>query len=391
MVGKTLRETRDLIARTYTDVIRQPYVSVALDETASKRRVYVGGMVDKPASYMLPLGSTPTEAIVAAGITDESDLRSVTVRHPGGEAVTVDMSGLRTQAPVDTTILLGWDDRVYVPAFENRLTVLGQVTKPGTFTIPLGRVIRVVDLLTQVAGGFTETADRRTAMLIRDSGKTTETLDLRKMLERGDMSQNYELRGGDVVVIPEADRVTVAGEVVAPASFYGGAHLTLLEALVKAGGFTARAGLKQARVKRADGQVSELDLESLWRRGDTSKNLELTPGDVLIIPRADPEEVLITGAVQKAGTVEPARREGPLTAEDTRLDGADALLRPQPRPDLPGGRGQGRQCPGGDGAGRHARETCSWSPATWSTSRISARWPCWAPSPGPAWWTTIPS
>ena len=63
VVGKTLNEARAQIAKTYRDVIREPYVSVALDETASKRRAYVGGAVEKPGSYLLPLGSTPAEAV----------------------------------------------------------------------------------------------------------------------------------------------------------------------------------------------------------------------------------------------------------------------------------------------------------------------------------------
>ncbi|MGE5532331.1 MAG: polysaccharide biosynthesis/export family protein, partial [Bacteroidota bacterium] len=94
VIGKTLAEARDLIARTYRDVIREPYVSVALDETASKRRVYVGGTVAKPGSYMMPLGSTPAEAIVTAGLTDESDLEHVTVRRADGEILKLDLTGL---------------------------------------------------------------------------------------------------------------------------------------------------------------------------------------------------------------------------------------------------------------------------------------------------------
>ncbi|MEI6501550.1 MAG: polysaccharide biosynthesis/export family protein, partial [Armatimonadota bacterium] len=80
VIGKSLLETRALIARTYKDVIREPYVSVALDEAASKRRIYVGGAVDKPGSFMLPLGSTPSEAVVAAGLIEDSDLTRVTLQ-----------------------------------------------------------------------------------------------------------------------------------------------------------------------------------------------------------------------------------------------------------------------------------------------------------------------
>ena len=304
VIGKSLQETRALIARTYKDVIREPYVSVALDETASKRRVYVGGAVEKPGSFLLQLGGTPAEAVVAAGLTEDSDLTRVTLLREGGEKTVIDLSGLRTHEPLTTGIYLRWDDRIYVPNRDNRLTVIGQVVKPGSYVLPLGRTVRVLDLLTQIGGGPTENADRQNAMLIRNGGTESTLIDLRRMLEQGDMSQNYELQGGDVLVVSEADRVTVAGEVLAPASFYGGNKLTLLEALVKAGGFTPLAGLKQAKIKKADGQITPVDLDALWRRGDLTQNVALTAGDVVIVPRADPEEVLVTGAIAKPGTMD---------------------------------------------------------------------------------------
>ncbi|MHB8997279.1 MAG: SLBB domain-containing protein [Armatimonadota bacterium] len=304
VIGKSLSEARELIARTYRDVIREPYVSVALDETASRRRVYVGGSVEKPGSYFLPLGSTPAEAVVAAGLNDESDLQHVTVRRATGEVLVLDLTGLRTRQPLQTNIYLNWDDVIDVPNRDNRLTILGQVGKPGSYVVPLGRAVRVIDLLTQIGGGLVENANRQTALLLRAGAAAPQQIDLRKLLNEGDLSQNYELQGGDVLVVPEADRVTVAGEVNAPASFYSGTRLTLLEAMVRAGGFTPRAGLKQATIKRANGQICQVDLEALWRRGDSSQNIELSPGNVVVVPRADPEEVLITGAVARPGTVD---------------------------------------------------------------------------------------
>lgn len=304
VIGKSLSEARELIAGTYRDVIREPYVSVALDETASRRRVYVGGSVEKPGSHFLPLGSTPAEAVVAAGLNDESDLQHVTVRRATGEVLQLDLTGLRTRQPLRTNIYLNWDDVIDVPNRDNRLTILGQVGKPGSYVVPLGRAVRVIDLLTQIGGGLVENANRQTALLLRAGAAGPQQIDLRKLLNEGDLSQNYELQGGDVLVVPEADRVTVAGEVNAPASFYSGTRLTLLEAMVRAGGFTPRAGLRQATIKRANGQVCQADLEALWRRGDSSQNIELSPGDVVMVPRADPEEVLITGAVARPGSVD---------------------------------------------------------------------------------------
>lgn len=302
VVGKTLRETRDLVARNLQDLIRRPYVSVALDENASKRRVYVSGRIEKPGSQLLPLGATLPDAVVAAGFTEESDLSRVTLRRTSGEVIVADLSGLRTQQALDTGVVLQWDDRIFVPAMDNRLTVVGQVAKPGTYTIPLGRRLTVVDLVTQVAGGLTEQAARR-AILMRGGGEPDEEIDLARLLEQGDVSQNYDLQGGDVLVVPLGGRITIAGEVGQPATLFPVPGMTLLEAIVRSGGFTPLADLRRAQLRRGN-EVCMVDLEALWRRGDLTDNIVLQPDDVLIVPRARAEEVLVMGAVGKPGTVD---------------------------------------------------------------------------------------
>jgi len=309
VVGKSLREVNDLITKYYKDVLKRPYVTVALDEPNSKRRVYVSGRVEKPGSQMLPLGATLPDAVVGAGFDDESDLARVTLRHADGAVSTVDLSGLRTALPLETNILLRWDDRVYVPERSSRLTILGQVAKPGSYTTPLGRRLTLVELLTQVAGGLTSQA-AKSATLIREGSEKSEQIDLVRLLEQGDMTQNRDLYAGDTVVIPESGRVTIAGEVGQPTTLYPANGMTVLEAIVRAGGFTPNAGLRSAQLRRGD-QVSVLNLEDAWRRGNLTDNVLLQPGDVLIVPKAPEEEVLITGAVLRAGTVDIRNKENP--------------------------------------------------------------------------------
>lgn len=80
-------------------------------------------------------------------------------------------------------------------------------------------------------------------------------------------------------------------------------QLSLLDALALGGSVDlSKADLYQAYV--AQGSVKlPVDLHSLLVDGDLSQNITLTPGDAIVIPSAENEDVYIMGAVAKPGAV----------------------------------------------------------------------------------------
>jgi polysaccharide export outer membrane protein len=303
VVGNSLRETRELITRHYRDVMRHPFVSIALDENASRRRVYVGGSVEKPGSQLLPFGSTLPDAVVAAGFTADSDLSQVTVRRVDGEIIRADLTGLRTRQPLDTTIVLQWDDRVYVPASELRLTVAGQVVQPGVYPVPLGRRVRLLDLIAQLGGGLTEQAGPR-ARLIRSGEDQPIEIDLSRMLEQGDLAQNYELQPGDVVIVPRA----TAQEIVVTGAVDKGGVIdirnqtppTLLAVLAGVGRLPS-SDFGRVSVYR-DGEHIVANADAALKQGDMRHNPVLRPGDVVYVPETG--KVALLGAFLRTGLLD---------------------------------------------------------------------------------------
>ena len=88
-----------------------------------------------------------------------------------------------------------------------------------------------------------------------------------------------------------AQRVRVIGATEEPASIPYRANMTLLDAMIAVGGLSEFASGNRARLirfDRASGQQREygLRISSLLRRGDTSANVNLEPGDVIIIPES---------------------------------------------------------------------------------------------------------
>lgn len=80
------------------------------------------------------------------------------------------------------------------------VTVLGQVQQPGVFTLPVNRVLTVVEVI-GMAGGVTEVADEKKVMLRSAATGRTTILNLKEMM-RG-RAQDVVLSKGDVVTVPE--------------------------------------------------------------------------------------------------------------------------------------------------------------------------------------------
>lgn len=88
-----------------------------------------------------------------------------------------------------------------------------------------------------------------------------------------------------------AQRIRIIGATEEPASIPFRANMTLLDAMIAVGGLSEFASGNRARLirhDRATGQQREygLRISSLLRRGDTSANVDLRPGDVIIIPES---------------------------------------------------------------------------------------------------------
>lgn len=307
VAGKTLGEAQKLITQQYKKFLRYPHITVALDESASRRRVYITGAVEKPGSHFLPWGATLLDALSAAGCQEEADLAQITLRRANGEIIACDVKSWAAPA---ANPLLHADDRIYVPKQQAFVTVLGQVAKPGIYPLPAGRALTLVELLAQLAGGLTEQAARR-ALLFPAGAQQPEEIDLKRLLEQGEASLNLTLKSGDLILIPHAGRITIGGEVTRPLSLSpASGSLTILEAIVQAGGFTAQADLRRAQLRRG-AEFITLNLELLWRQGEMKDNLALQADDILIIPRAHSAEILITGAVSKPGVVDVTGQEPP--------------------------------------------------------------------------------
>lgn len=85
------------------------------------------------------------------------------------------------------------------------------------------------------------------------------------------------------------EQIRVLGEASQPRSMLYRDSMTILDVLVETGGLTQYAdGNNSILVRRVDGQIEEyrLRLDDLLQNGDATANVDMRPGDVVIVPEA---------------------------------------------------------------------------------------------------------
>lgn len=159
------------------------------------------------------------------------------------------------------------------------------------------------------AGGGTADADLTHAYILRGEVRIPVDLSI-NWRAQAPPGINPLLAPGDILAIPVREvtlrRVLVVGEVAQPRPLPYAEGMTLLDAYLGAGGGTATADLKSARITRQQeggGMVDiPVDIDELLSGGALEKNIVIAPGDIVTIPAKPTKEpdarVLVVGEVR---------------------------------------------------------------------------------------------
>jgi len=87
---------------------------------------------------------------------------------------------------------------------------------------------------------------------------------------------------------PFSEQIRVVGEAAKPQALPYRQNMTLLDVMIAVGGLTDFAAGNSATILRggAGGTQYSVRLKDLIRRGDVSANVDMKPGDILIIPQS---------------------------------------------------------------------------------------------------------
>jgi polysaccharide biosynthesis/export protein len=131
-----------------------------------------------------------------------------------------------------------------------RVTVLGEVKKPGRY--PIDPNTNIFDLLAE-AGGIAETG-AQVIYIQRRQADGTETrlpIDL-KAFGASPPSGSATLQPGDQIFVPVAEKFYIYGEVANPNEYRIEPGMTVTQAIARAGGVTIRGSARRVDIKRED-------------------------------------------------------------------------------------------------------------------------------------------
>jgi polysaccharide export outer membrane protein len=164
-----------------------------------------------------------------------------------------------------------------------------QPTGPGIYSLkgktPMSELI-------VTAGGFVKEAELRNIRITSRDG-TIKKVNLFEFMFSGELSNDIIIDDGDIISVPykadtEEYNIFILGEVRKPGIYKLTPELTVLQLLVKAGGYKNTALLDEIRIIRGgldNPQVILADTKAVLERGEISKDLFLQNKDIIYIPK----------------------------------------------------------------------------------------------------------
>lgn len=161
-----------------------------------------------------------------------------------------------------------------------KVTIMGQVKNPGMYE--LKGYTTFLEVLLK-AGDLTSNAGDK-AIIKRKAGSPGKkeqviTIDLSRLIEKGDTSLNIPILDGDSIYIPKAGIFYVTGEVKSPASYKFQEGTTVLKAVTMAGGFTDKASTGRVKVIRMENGKEKI-------MEDVKMGEPIKPDDVIVVPES---------------------------------------------------------------------------------------------------------
>jgi len=173
-------------------------------------QVFVTGAVKSPALYSLKQSQAGILEVItrAGGLSDGADMKSVRVIRSNGEELKVDLTGALLRGEAKGLPKLNTGDVVVVTQSVERVWVLGYVARPGAQLLPQNEVLTISQVISLSGGNLARGRMSKVGLIRMENGVETRTIyDVGRFLMKGDATQNPQIKPGDIVYVPETNKV----------------------------------------------------------------------------------------------------------------------------------------------------------------------------------------
>ncbi|MEJ5230047.1 MAG: SLBB domain-containing protein, partial [Pseudothermotoga sp.] len=240
--------------------------------------VFVFGDVVQNKKIEFYQGEAFRLSTVLGKVNITGETQEIRLIFPTGEATTVSMRDIQL-GKTDLSLIDG-TYLVFERDVKNYVYVLGMVNKPGGYYVA-NRELTLLEVVT-LAGGVSNWGSYNQIVLKREN--ESKTIDMSNPM----MLNNIVVRPGDIVYVPpiEANIVYVLGQVSKPGVVKIDQYSTVLDVIMKSGGFTSRAVTSKVYVFKGGptGEPIVCDLSATMRGKPASSNPDVSPGDVIFVP-----------------------------------------------------------------------------------------------------------
>ena len=299
------QKIRNAFARVYSTVSSgQSQVSVSLSRIRTIKVTIIGSK--QPGNYSISSLATVYNALfLGGGPAKNGSYRNIELLRNNKVYKTIDIYHFLVNGDQSDNVGLKDNDVIRIPAYNQRVTIEGEVKRAGIFEMKKGETFS--DLLT-FASGFTDVAYTASVNVSQKTSKEFKVRDI-----KSSEFNTYKPLSGDVFRVTKIlnrfeNRITIQGAVFRPNSysFYEGMRFSDL--INKADGLKEDAYSKRAHIIRLKPdlttEIVNVNLEKALQ-GDLQANIILQKEDVVtvysILDFVEEYKITIDGEIKNPG------------------------------------------------------------------------------------------
>jgi len=299
------QKIKTALARVYRTVgSGQSQVGVSLSRIRTIKITIIGSK--QPGNYSISSLATVYNALfLGGGPGINGSYRNIELLRNNKVFKTIDLYNFLVNGNQSDNIGLKDNDVIRIPAYSYRVTVEGQVKRPGIFEMKKGETFRNLLVFTS---GFNEFAFTASVNVVQKTDKEFRVKDLKAL-----QFDSYKPIAGDVYQVSKIlnrfeNRITINGAIFRPDSysFYEGMRISNL--ISQADGLKEDAYTKRARIARLKPnltqEIVQVDLEKALL-GDPEFDIALKKEDVItvysILDFVEEYKVTIAGEIKSPG------------------------------------------------------------------------------------------